>query len=161
MKVFHLIISILFSSNLISQKLLVMKDSCIIPPNELNSNKVEELLFTRTMVGSIYDGQEFMLFTNEKDFKKHYSSFGNKSKIDTAVKLIDFEKNNLIVFNLITEGCSNPEIFAKIYKEKHIQIYVKLIGTCSMGHHNLRYVLIPKLKLISDKVYVNYSYKQS
>jgi hypothetical protein len=136
-----------------------MKDSCIIPPNELNSNKVEELLFTKTPIGSNYDGENFMLFTNDKDFKKHYFYLGNKSKIDTAIKLIDFEKNNVIVFTLITEGCSNPEIFAKIYKEKHVQIYVKLIGACSMAHHNLRYLLIQKSLSLADKVYVNFNYK--
>jgi hypothetical protein len=143
----------------ICQELSVQQDSCIIPLNELKSNLVQDLVFTKATIGNIYDGEKFLLFTNEKELKRHYGSFGNKSKIDSAIKYIDFEKNNVIIFNLITGGSTNPEIQAKIYKEKLVQIYVKLIGAADVAHHNLRHVLIPKQFKITNEVYVIYSYK--
>lgn len=135
-----------------SQKLLT-KDTCI------NGKSVMTFENRNLPLRASWVDNEFLLFTNERDFKKYFWNC-NLVKRDSIISKINFEKNNVIIFSISTGGCMYPTITAE-YFGGSVQVKICVNGGCDRLTHATEYFIISKSISIGSqvnicKIYNNY-----
>ena len=125
-------------------QVLNVKDSCV----NTNSKPLQTFTAQFSTLHARWIEDEYLLFTNQTAFEKHFSRRNSRNDLDSAITKIDFTNNNVLTFYITTGGCQYPSISFEYFTPEFMQVQIRENGPCAMLSHPIMYIIIPKSIII-------------